>query len=206
MILPVPQWALANYLEGNAATLGPDAAARIFADPSSALFQTCGFTLSFDSRKPKENMHHRTSVAASAVKGFLLGVKSLGTQGDPRQQGGVVVLERLEPAGGSAAAAASASAVDTAEPAATVAPAAAAGTGGAAAGASVGDADAVGAAAAGTAAAPLAAKDVAPAASPAACSYRVAFFRKDSYNADQMEIPDMLAAAGAPAAAYCHGK
>ncbi len=67
-------------------------AAALYCDPPpAALFKALAFPLKFDSRARFTSIHAQTSVAAATWKGFLTGVQT-GMQGDPRQQGGAVVL------------------------------------------------------------------------------------------------------------------
>lgn len=96
-MLPVPARALTRFVreEGIASTV----AARLFADPASALFAAAGFNLRFDSRASFTSVHAKTSVLSATWRGLVLGLTT-GMAGDPRQQGGAFILERQHGSGG----------------------------------------------------------------------------------------------------------
>ncbi len=90
IVLPVPLWALQRFL--NEEMRGHALADALYCDPGGAAFRALGaFNLKFDTRATFTSPHAQTTVAQATWKGLVLGLR-FGTQGDPRQQGGVFVI------------------------------------------------------------------------------------------------------------------
>jgi hypothetical protein len=98
IVLPVPLWALQRFLGEE--MKGHALADALYCDPGGAAFKALGsFNLKFDTRSTFTSPHAQTTVAQATWKGLVLGLRS-GTQGDPRQQGGVFVIRAGVGAGG----------------------------------------------------------------------------------------------------------
>ena len=89
ILLPVPLWSLQKFLK-----TAPNLAPYLACDPKRAVFTALACNFSFATRKLRpDSIHAHTGVLKATWTGLLEGVTGGGTQGDPRQMGGAIVLE-----------------------------------------------------------------------------------------------------------------